>query len=859
MKKILKIISGIFLSVFVFSSLLVLNFNDNDKNVENNTLDQFYESTDNLDEVFGEMEGIDLKVKSVYSSDTLINPTVKVQISSIEENFSRSIRFVAAIPDLNISAKFVRTMYDENGDIYKETKEYEVSEAYTSIISGDSRVTPDSFGEGYNYFVTYTMANIPSNYWYYILDVSLEISAITEDDTKLTSTGDKKANIEGLMEDEYLNTYKYTLKSDDTYEISVLNTAKELDKYYIGGYVNTYEGNVAIKAKPVTSTGMFSFAGIKATSICVPETLTKFEDYTFIGSYNIENVYYNGDINSWLNIDFSNWGNHPFFEAIANNEKERNLYINNVLVEEITLSTESSFNGSYSLLGCTSLTSVIISEGITSINIGTFKDCINLVNVSLPESLSSIGSSVFEGCTKLSNISLPINLTNIGSSAFKGCSSLTEIILPINLLSIEEYAFEDCESLENIYIPDSVIYIGTGAFIGGFNLKNIYYSGDIMSWCNISSGYFNFDDVMQEQTGNFGKEMNLYINDELVVDLIIPEEIIDVVNFSGCISLRSVVISEGVRNIGYGAFFGCINLSNVIIPESVEIIDSYAFAECVNISNISLPSSLKELGNKCFSGCIVLSSIIVPDTITSIGRDAFSGCLSMVKVTLPFIGFKLNLPDEYLYSIHAAGSFAFLFGDEVPSTLKEVVITKSEKIWYGAFANCNNIEKIILPSTLQRVASAAFYNCNSLKEVRYNGDIESWCSICFEDNPLINGGDLYINNEIIKDLIIPEGVISICQGAFYGYVGLTSVQLPNTLIDIGYSAFEGCIGLTSIIIPESVENIYYGAFAGCDNLIIYTYAESDLEGWLSGWNGCATVVYGYIKEDDPSVSWGELS
>ena len=65
---------------------------------------------------------------------------------------------------------------------------------------------------------------------------------------------------------------------------------------------------------------------------------------------------------------------------------------------------------------------------------------------------------------------------------------------------------------------------------------------------------------------------------------------------------------------------------------------------------------------------------------------------------------------------------------------------------------------------------------------------------------------------------IPNSVTSIGDGAFYGCGNLTSVNIPNSVISIGGNAFYGCSSLTSVIIPNSVTSISAGAFNECTSL-----------------------------------------
>lgn len=143
----------------------------------------------------------------------------------------------------------------------------------------------------------------------------------------------------------------------------------------------------------------------------------------------------------------------------------------------------------------------------------------------------------------------------------------------------------------------------------------------------------------------------------------------------------------------------------------------------------------------------------------------------------------------------------------------------------GAYSfQYTSITSITLPNTITSVGYLAFYGCNNLTKTNYTGTITDWCNISFstssiEANPCCLSHNLYINDTLVTDLIIPEGVTELKFACFYNCSNITSISLPSTLTSIGSAAFEGCSGLSSIIIPNSVNSIEDFAFKNCTGLV----------------------------------------
>ena len=150
--------------------------------------------------------------------------------------------------------------------------------------------------------------------------------------------------------------------------------------------------------------------------------------------------------------------------------------------------------------------------------------------------------------------------------------------------------------------------------------------------------------------------------------------------------------------------------------------------------------------------------------------------------------------------------------------ITEVIIEEGvTNIGKGSFKYCQNLKKITIPSTVVEIGEKAFEDCKNLNKV-YISDLGAWAKIEFDDSPFDFADKLYLNNELLTDAVIPEGITEINSGAFNNCTNIQSVTLPNGVISIGNKAFEKCTGLEIINIPDSVESIGNMAFYECSNL-----------------------------------------
>lgn len=133
----------------------------------------------------------------------------------------------------------------------------------------------------------------------------------------------------------------------------------------------------------------------------------------------------------------------------------------------------------------------------------------------------------------------------------------------------------------------------------------------------------------------------------------------------------------------------------------------------------------------------------------------------------------------------------------IPNSIDGFVVTA---ISMYAFSGRSDLASITIPSTIQSIGDDAFLECDGLKKV-YVSSIEDWCKIDFpysDTNPLSRGADLYVDNKLVTDVTIPDGVKSIGKYAFYGYSSLKSISFPSSIRNIGESAFYDCCSLEEV-------------------------------------------------------------
>ena len=408
----------------------------------------------------------------------------------------------------------------------------------------------------------------------------------------------------------------------------------------------------------------------------------------------------------------------------------------------------------------------------------------------MSKSIVSVGDSAFYRCEKLEHADISKSVASIGDMAFYGCSSLVSIDMCKSQVSaIGNEAFNGCMSLVHVSMPSCIASVGAMAFTGCSKLRSF----------SVAEGSLSYKSAAGLLLDGTGKTLLYGVNGDVVV----PDGVKTVNDnaFQQHYGLSSIVLPSSIESIGEYAFEECSSLSSVDLGSSVTMIGDSAFNSTSSLTSIVLPDSVSKVGNYAFRDSHLVR-ISVPDTLTSFGLDAFYGCNDIMSVEIreadgiaedvktaminagvsPAAKWIMPLPDGTDYIEEANGiewTFKVEEGKavlgsskdstsavdrstsgniEIPSKLGNRHVTS---IGLSAFSQCNMIESIIAPNSIESISDSAFKGCSSLVAMLVPDSITSIHESAFDGCSIQNViiARVVGNGEAVKSMLVAAGIL----------------------------------------------------------------------------------------------------
>lgn len=369
--------------------------------------------------------------------------------------------------------------------------------------------------------------------------------------------------------------------------------------------------------------------------------------------------------------------------------------------------------------------------------------------------------------------------------------------------------------------------------------------------------------------------------------------------------IRTVIIEEGVTSVGQAAFSNCTELTEISLPAGLRRIEQSGFSGCTALRKISLPANLEYIGINAFYQCTALTTLHIPAKVSFVAPTAFNACTGLTAFTVA-AGNSVYSAGSDGVLMKSGGAVLYRYPPGKPAAAYTVADGVSG-IWQNAFANCEKLEELVLPASVQTCETDAFQLIRSLKKLTvYSpalpidsvkfptglaltvcgypstsaqrcaekngytfvslGEAEEYLVWTFSEGVLTVSGRGPMPNyspgrtpweskhKQIKKVIIEEGITSVGQNAFANCTILTEVSLPSSLRRLEQFAFGNCFALSEIILPEGLQYIGDSVFNSCHALKALHIPASVTEMHTRIFLTCNALMRFTVAEGNPSYS-----
>lgn len=486
-----------------------------------------------------------------------------------------------------------------------------------------------------------------------------------------------------------------------------------------------------------------------------------------------------------------------------------NAFYNCSRLTSLTLPESVTGLGSRSLAGCTGLRSIRIPAGVATIRINTLEDCSSLVSITVdrgneyyysdgrslfdnshtlvqyalnsgtsytvPEGCEAIGDRAFENAANLRSVDFPDSVLTIGYSAFENCRSLSRVTFGQGLTTIRSGAFASC-SLTRVDLPAGIVCIGQNAFL---------------------------DCPVKAYTVAEGGDGPIYAAGGVLFS---REYQLDSTSCSALIAYPSAdtrtgyAIPEGIRCVGYGAFWDAENLERVVFPADLTCIESGAFTG-TGLTEVTIPDTVTELGGYIFQVSKLVRATLGAG-VAELPGGLFSGCSYLEEVTIPKEVTRVGVGESIFQS---CSSLQAVHVEEGNPSYKDMDGALYSKDGTHLILCPAAVTAVHIPASVTEIDPGAFRNCSGMSAITVAEDNEVFyaqADVLFqreEDGSVTL--HTYPAGKTDSSYTVPAGVTRIGEQAFGKNPHLTRLNTSD-VTEIGNAAVEYTRALKQIDLPQ---------------------------------------------------------
>lgn len=420
----------------------------------------------------------------------------------------------------------------------------------------------------------------------------------------------------------------------------------------------------------------------------------------------------------------------------------------------------------------------------------------------IEEGITSLGYAMFRD-TDFEYIYIPNSLdeASYDNLMFEYCYNLKSVHLPSGLKELSNSMFNSCQSLSSIDIPDGVTIVGNSAFYACYNLTEIEFPKSVAL-----IGELAFYGCSKLTKVNLSEELqmiraNAFASCPLSGSLVLPKSLRAIGNsaFAGT-DITELTVSGDIENTGTKIFNNSM-LKSVKLTQDVTKIPNNLFQNAYFLETVEFTDNITEIGANAFESS-GLTQIVFPKNLQSIGEKAFYKCSSLSSITLNdslvSIGDSAfestGLNEVYIPADVTLGKDCF-----ASNPISTVTFAPGRKT-VGGFAGCSSLENVVIPDGVQSIDERAFYNCRGIFDIE------------IPDSVTEIGASAFYGCTYLENVKLSENLVSIGNSAFYQCKAITSIDLPESLTSIGDKAFYKCSLLSDVTLPQNLTSIGSNAF-----------------------------------------------